>query len=48
MSDWALKPAFEFLRHAVLVWARCEKCKRGSYWVKLPTVCLNCGGKVIQ
>ena len=45
---WNLKPAFEYLRHAKLVWAKCSKCSRGSMWSKLPAKCkaLMCGGKV--
>ena len=46
MTDWALRPEFEYLRHATLVWAKCTKCKRGSYWSKLPATCKNCGGEV--
>ncbi len=45
MSDkeWALKPEFEYLRTAKLVWLVCPVCKRGSYWARLPAKCGNNG-----
>lgn len=42
-DTWALKPEFEYLRHATLKWAQCPKCKRGSAWSKLPVKCNNPG-----
>jgi hypothetical protein len=50
VTEWKLRARFEFLRHANLVWAVCSnpKCKRGSWWSKLPAKCAanGCGGEV--
>jgi hypothetical protein len=45
----SFKPQYAHLAHAVLVWAVCGKCKRGSYWSKLPAACSKpgCGGTVL-